>query len=105
LRTIRFARRKLIERTHMEAVYVDLPIEDPGTAFVANNLEADGFGFLGIAPRFSARGDVLRMVYLVAPLERDPIKTFEPLADELVNYVLNEQSRVREGNDQALETP
>ncbi|WP_437229540.1 GNAT family N-acetyltransferase [Planctomicrobium sp. SH661] len=95
LRTIRYARTQLIERSHMDAVYVELPLENAATAELATALEGEGFGFLGIAPHFSQQGDVLRMAYLVDPLEREPIKTFEPFADELVNYVLAEQARVR----------
>ncbi len=39
--------------------------------------------------------DVLKLAYLVAPLAREPIKTFESIADRLVEYALAEQERVR----------
>ncbi|MDG2184142.1 MAG: hypothetical protein P8K79_00605 [Mariniblastus sp.] len=46
-------------------------------------------------PHFSTQGDVVRLVYLVEPLAREPIHTYEPFAGRLVDYVLAEQQRVR----------
>jgi anti-sigma regulatory factor (Ser/Thr protein kinase) len=95
VRLIRQARRELIERTHVEVVYVELPVEDPATSLVAEALDEDGFGFLGIAPHFAERGDLLRLAYLVGPLDREPIKTLDDTTGRLVDYVLAEQIRVR----------
>jgi anti-sigma regulatory factor (Ser/Thr protein kinase)/GNAT superfamily N-acetyltransferase len=92
---IRHAKRETIERSHAEVVYVDLPLADPATPLVADEIEKAGFGFLGIAPHFSLRGDVLRLAYLVEPLQRDPIQTADPFTGELVDYALAEQTRVR----------
>ena len=94
--SIRHAKRELVERSHAEIVFVELPLENPGTPYVVSSLEADGFAFVGVAPHFSANGDMLRLVYLVEPLAREPIKTLEEFADYLVDYALSEQSRVRE---------
>jgi len=91
---VRQTRRELVERSHVEVVFVDLPIEDPGTAIVAEQLELDGFGFLGIAPHFSKRGDLLRLAYLVEPLARDSIKTLDEIAGRMVDYALIEQTRL-----------
>jgi hypothetical protein len=97
LQLIRSARRELVERSHVEVVYVELPMAVPATAIVAEQLETDGFGFLGIAPHFSTRGDLLLLAYLVEPLAREPIKTFDDIAARLVDYTLAEQQRVRGG--------
>jgi hypothetical protein len=43
------------------------------------------------------RGDLLRLVYLVEALEREPIKTYDADASRLVDYVLAEQDSVRAG--------
>jgi hypothetical protein len=94
---IRHAKRELIERSHVEAVYADLPLVDPGTPAIATELESLGFGFLGVAPCFSLRGDVLRMAYLVEPMEREPIQTAGAFTAELVEYALAEQARVQSG--------
>ena len=39
------------------AVYVDLPLDDPGTVAVAEALLAEGYRLAGIAPRCIARDD------------------------------------------------
>lgn len=90
------ARRELIERSGAAVVFVDLPISAAGCAALVESLEAAGFGFTGVAPCALSNGDALRMAYLVEPLAREPIKTFEPFADELTNYALAEQQRVRQ---------
>jgi anti-sigma regulatory factor (Ser/Thr protein kinase)/GNAT superfamily N-acetyltransferase len=95
VRLVRQARRELVERTHVEVVYVELPLDDTATAIVAGELEQDGFGFLGVAPHFSPRGDVLRLGYLVEPLAREPIKTLGEPEGRLVDYALAEQKRLR----------
>jgi predicted GNAT family acetyltransferase len=92
---VRQVRRELVERAHVEVVYVELPITDPAAGIVADELERDGFGFLGIGPHFSPRGDLLRIAYVVEPLEREPIKTLGDVEARLVDYVLAEQLRVR----------
>ena len=89
------ARRELVERHALEVIYAELPLTDPATAPIATELEADGFGFLGLAPHASLRGDVLRLAYLVEPVDRAAIHVLEPVAGELLDYVLQEQQRVR----------
>ena len=95
VQSIRRAARELIEMSHIEALLVELPLEDPGAPETCETLETYGFGFTGVGPHFSAGGDVLKMEYLVEPLEKNPIKLFEPFAERLVAYALNEQLRVR----------
>jgi hypothetical protein len=92
---IRHAKREIIERSHVEAVYAELPLSDPGTPAIADELESAGFGFLGVGPHFSQRGDILRLAYLVEPLQREPIKTANAFTGELVDYALAEQARVQ----------
>ena len=92
---IRHAMRQLVERSHAKVVDIELPMEDSATPALCEALEADGVAFTGVGPHFSPRGDVLKLAYLVKPLEREPIKTFEPIAERLVEYALAEQARVR----------
>jgi len=94
--SVRRAARELIEMSHVEALLVELPLEDPGTPETCEALEKHGFGFTGVGPHFAAGGDVLKMEYLVEPLEKNAIKLFEPFAERLVDYALSEQQRVRE---------
>ena len=96
---IRHAKRELIEHSHAESLFVELPLQNPGTPHVTQELERDGFSFAGIAPHFSTRGDLLRLVYLTEPLAREPIVTYEEFAGELVDHVLSEETRVRESLD------
>ena len=92
---IRHAKREIVERSHAEVVYAELPLSDPATPGIAEELEAEGFGFLGIAPCFGSRGDLLRLAYLVEPLQREPIKTVDDFTARLVDYALSEQARVQ----------
>jgi GNAT superfamily N-acetyltransferase len=89
------AKREIIERSHAEAIYAELPLADPATPTIVNDLESAGFGFLGLAPCFSLHGDILRLAYLVEPLARDPIKTVDAFTAKLVDYALAEQARVQ----------
>ncbi|MCP4191865.1 MAG: GNAT family N-acetyltransferase [Planctomycetaceae bacterium] len=95
LPTIRRSVRDLVERSHVEVVVVEMPVDSPMTASIWQGLEGEGLGFTGIGPHFASNGDVVTLTYLVEPVEREPIKTFEPFADTLVNYALAEQQRVR----------
>src|SRR5207245_2624021 len=92
---IRHAARELVEKSRAKVVVVELPLAEPATAEVCEALEAGGFGFTGIGPHFLPDSDVLKLSYLVESLAREPIKTFESIADRLVEYALAEQDRVR----------
>ena len=71
-------------------------LSDPATPSVAEALEEEGFGFLGVAPCCAPGGDdLLRLAYLVTPLEREPIKTADEFTGRLVDYALAEQLRVQ----------
>ncbi len=93
--TVRHTRRELVEHSHAEVFYADLPLTDPGTPAVVRALDDFGFSIAGIAPHFSDAGDMLRLVYLTEPLKRQHIVTYEDFAGRLVEYVLAEQERVR----------
>jgi anti-sigma regulatory factor (Ser/Thr protein kinase) len=95
VRLIAHAKRQLVERSHAEVVFVDLPLAVSATMAAAEELEREGFAFAGILPNFSQQGDMLRVAYLVEPLAREPIKTFDDFAARLVDYCLAEQARVQ----------
>ena len=88
LGTIRQARRELVEHDHAEAVYVQLPTADPATPSVIAGLESDGFGLAGIALDFLPDSDLIRLVYLTAPLSMDAMQLEEPFAEELIRHAL-----------------
>ncbi len=91
---IRRAKRELTEHSHAQAVFVELPLHDPGTPPTSLELQDHGFSFAGITPHFSSRGDLLRLVYLTEPLERAPIKTYGDFAATLVDFAVAQQSCV-----------
>ncbi|MBI3412226.1 MAG: GNAT family N-acetyltransferase [Planctomycetes bacterium] len=96
VRSIRHAKRSLVEQSRAEVVFVELPLSNPATPQVVLDLENDGLGFAGIAPNFSANGDLLQLVYLVEPLAREPIKILEEFAGKLVDYALDQQTQIRD---------
>lgn len=91
---LRHGKRELLEGSHADALFVDLPVADPATPAVVQALEEEGFSFAGLAPDFSPEGDLLRLLYLTRPLNREPIKTIEPLGAWLIDYALTERERV-----------
>jgi hypothetical protein len=92
---VRHSMRGLIEHSHAKVVEIGLPLANAATPGLCAALEEDGVAFTGVGPHFSPSGDVLKLAYLLKPLERELIKTFEPFAERLVEYALAEQARVR----------
>jgi anti-sigma regulatory factor (Ser/Thr protein kinase)/GNAT superfamily N-acetyltransferase len=93
---VRHAKRELVERSRAEAVFLDLPLNDSASPYVAEALETDGFAFAGVVPHLIERGDIGRFIYLVEPLAREPIKTLAGFESQFVDYVLAEQRRVQD---------
>ena len=91
---IRHAKREVIEHSHAEALFAELPLAQPGTPAIAEALEKEGFSFAGITPRFIPEGDLLRLVYLTEELSPDPIKIEEEIGHWLVDYALADRRRV-----------
>jgi N-acetylglutamate synthase-like GNAT family acetyltransferase len=90
---IRKATRDLIEHSHVEAVFVDLPLQDSSSPIAAAMLREAGFSFAGIAPDFLADGDLFRMVRLVDDLSQDAMQIEEPAARELVDFALADRKQ------------
>jgi len=97
---VRHATRELIEHSHVEVLYVELPLTQPGTPVTAKALEKEGYSFIGIAPQFSRGGDLLRMAYLTEELESGPIKIEEEIGHWLVEYALADRLRVNTAREQ-----
>jgi len=91
---IRRAKRELIEHSHAEAIFVDLPLSDPASATVAAHLRKEGFSFAGVAPDFLPEGDFFRMVHLIDDLAIEAMQIAEPAARELVEFALADRARV-----------
>jgi len=82
-------RHHLFHHTGLDAVYIDLPLELPATALVADHLERLGVSYAGVFPNSHCEGDVLRMQSLHrARIEADDVSVASEHGKELLDYVL-----------------
>jgi hypothetical protein len=87
-------RRHLFHRSGLDAVYVDLPLEMPATALVADDLERLGVSYAGVFPNHRTDGDVLRMQSLHrVRVKADDIAVASDHGRELLDYVLTDLPR------------
>lgn len=102
---IRQALDDLVDVAGAEAVYLELPLAQAGTPELCAASEAMGFFFSGVAPRFAADGDVLRLQHLSVPLDPGRLQVASPFGEELVGYAAKERARTarsRPGQAHAL---
>ncbi|MGN6216659.1 MAG: hypothetical protein ACTHN7_06850 [Solirubrobacterales bacterium] len=82
-------RHHLFHHACLDAVYVDLPLERPATALVADHLERLGVSYAGIFPNHHCNGDVLRMQSLHrVRVKADDVAVASDHGRELLAYVL-----------------
>jgi GNAT superfamily N-acetyltransferase len=82
-------RHHLFHRACLDAIYVDLPLDAPATALVADHLERLGVSYAGIFPNNRCDGDVLRMQSLHrVRIEADDVTVASEHGRELLDYVL-----------------
>ena len=82
-------RRRLFHSLGLDAVYVDLPLEQPATALVADDLERLGVSYAGVFPNNRTDGDVLRMQSLHrVRVKADDVAVASDHGRELLEYVL-----------------
>jgi serine/threonine-protein kinase RsbW len=82
-------RHHLFHRACLDAIYVDLPLDIPATALVADHLERLGVSYAGIFPNSRCDGDVLRMQSLHrARIKADDVAVASEHGRELLDYVL-----------------
>lgn len=82
-------RHHLFHRANLDAIYVDLPLEQPATALVADHLERLGVSYAGIFPNHRTSGDVLRMQSLHrVRVKADDVAVASDHGRELLDYVL-----------------
>jgi GNAT superfamily N-acetyltransferase len=84
-------RHHLFHRRRLDAIYVDLPLEQPATALVAGDLERLGVSYAGVFPNHRTDGDVLRMQSLHrVRVKADGIAVASDHGQELLDYVLGD---------------
>jgi GNAT superfamily N-acetyltransferase len=82
-------RRHLFHRENLDAVYIDLPLEKPATALLADHLERLAVSYAGVFPNRRTDGDVLRMQSLHrVRVKADDIAVASDHGRELLDYVL-----------------
>ncbi|HET8564914.1 MAG TPA: hypothetical protein VFL77_00400 [Solirubrobacterales bacterium] len=87
-------RHHLFHRECLDAVYVDLPLEHPATALVADHLERLGVSYAGIFPNHRTDGDVLRMQSLHrVRVKADDVAVASDHGRELLEYVIADLPR------------
>jgi serine/threonine-protein kinase RsbW len=84
-------RHHLFHSRGLDAIYVDLPLEQPATALVADDLERLGVSYAGVFPNHRTDGDVLRMQSLHrVRVKADDIAVASDHGRELLEYVLSD---------------
>jgi serine/threonine-protein kinase RsbW len=87
-------RHHLFHRAGLDALYIDLPLQTPATALVADHLERLGVSYAGVFPNRRTDGDVLRMQSLHrARVKADDIAVASDHGRELLAYVLADAER------------
>jgi serine/threonine-protein kinase RsbW len=82
-------RHHLFHRACLDAVYIDLPLEQPATALVSDHLERLGVSYAGVFPNRRVDGDVLRMQSLHrVRIKADDVSVASDHGQELLEYVL-----------------
>jgi GNAT superfamily N-acetyltransferase len=82
-------RHHLFHRSCLDAIYFDLPLEQPATALVADDLERLGVSYAGVFPNHRTDGDVLRMQSLHrVRVKADDIAVASDHGQQLLEYVL-----------------
>lgn len=90
-RVIAAERHHLFHRRCLDALYIDLPLEQPATALVADHLERLGVSYAGVFPNPRTDGDVLRMQSLHrVRVKADDVAVASDHGRELLEYVLSD---------------
>jgi len=87
-------RHHLFHHKDLDAIYVDLPLENPATALVADQLERLGVSYAGVFPNNRIDGDVLRMQSLHrVQIRADDVAVASDHGRELLDFVLADLPR------------
>lgn len=82
-------RHHLFHSKCLDAIYLDLPLENPATALLADHLERLGVSYAGVFPNNRTDGDVLRMQSLHrVRIAGDSVAVASDHGRELLDYIL-----------------
>lgn len=79
-----------LKNKKLNAVYVDLPLDQSGTPHFLDVIRDEGYLFSGITPLFHNERDYLRMQKIYADMDFDLIEVFSELAKEIKTLVSRE---------------
>lgn len=71
----------------MGAIYVNLPLEDPGTPALCEGIENLGFFFCGVIPWAMDGRDVLRMQLPLTPIDLEQVTIVGQFGEQLKAYI------------------
>ena len=85
----------LLVRSRAATIFLNVPMADPGCPALVAAAEALGFGFVGVGPDYTARGDALRFALLDEVPDPAHIHVYSERGQRLLAFALAEQARVR----------
>ncbi len=85
---------ELLDLSGAKAITLELPLAQPGVADLIREAEKDGFFFCGLGPAFAVDGDALLMQHVAEPIDPALLQVENPLARELLDYVVRERQRL-----------
>lgn len=91
---VRRATRDLLGVTGADVVQLELPLADPSTPALLDELEAEGYFLAGVGPAFAEDGDALLLQCVPVEVDWDRIEVASPFARELVDYIRADKERV-----------
>jgi len=79
-----------LDREQLNAMYVDLPLRNPHTPALTEELREAGFILAGLMPRFHHEVDHLRLQRPLVALDPDAIVVYSDLAHTLKDRIVTE---------------
>ena len=80
--------------TGADVVFLELPLADPSTPPLLDELEEVGYCFSGVGPSFAEDGDALLLQCVPLEVDFGRIEVANPFARELLEYVRVDRERV-----------
>lgn len=78
---------------HLGAIYLSLPLEDPGTPALCKAMEACGFFFSGVGPWMLDGKDALRLQMTLTPIDLSALVVIGDFGKTLLDYIGSERRR------------
>lgn len=84
-----------LNEVNLNAVFIDIPLDKPGTDRAVEWLHKKGFIFSGLLPFMHNETDCLRMQKIMVPIDFDLINTFSDTATELKEFIFKEYHEIQ----------